>query len=251
MSGGSAEPALTVVVPLYRSADTLRELVARLRGSLEGHDWELLLVDDASPDGAGELAAELAREDPRIGVVLLAENGGQSEALRVGVRHSRGRRIAFLDADLQDPPEVLPRMLAAGQGADLLFGIRRGPYQSWPRRLSSALYKALRSRLCRVPAGAGLLLVADGDLLRQVAGVAPRPCWWIPLLGRSRPRMATLPIERQKRPHGRSAYRGLMRWKVGLAELSAALRLRCGGAGGAPRRAEPATRQVVLPRQGT
>lgn len=238
-------PELSVVAPLYGNAATLRELAARLRQSLEGLDWELILVDDASPDAALEIACELAREDARIGVVALAENGGQSEALRAGALASRGRYVAFLDADLQDPPEILPRLYAASLGVDLLFGIRRGPYQSWPRRLSSTLYKALRSRLCRVPPGAGLLLVARGDLLRDVAREAPKPCFFIPLLGARRPTIAALPVDRRPRPEGKSAYRGLMRWKVALAELRAALRLRLGKPAGEPRLTEPAIRRIA------
>jgi len=240
-------PELSVVAPLYGNAATLRELVERVSASLEGVDWELILVDDASPDGAGELALQIATEQPRLGVVALEKNGGQSEALRVGALASRGKRIAFIDADLQDPPEILPRLLAAAGEADLVFGIRRGAYQSWPRRLSSAIFKSLRSRLCRVPPGAGLLLIASGDLLRDVARAAPHPCFFIPLLGARHPKMAALPVERQPRQVGESAYRGLMRWKVGLAEIEAALRLRRGRPAGEPRQEEPAVRRAVLP----
>lgn len=238
---------LSVVAPLYGNAATLHQLVGRIAKSLEGIDWELILVDDASPDGAGDLAFTLAENESRLGVIALAENGGQSEALRAGVQVARGRKIAFLDADLQDPPEILPRLLEASHGSSVLFGIRRGAYQSWPRRLSSAIYKSLRSRLCRVPPGAGLLLVAEGDLLRQVAKSAPKPCWWIPQLGSLGTKTGALPVDRQTRPTGQSAYRGLMRWKVGLAELSAALRLRLGLPAGPPRHQEPKIRARRLP----
>lgn len=250
MEPSADDPELSVVAPLYGNAATLRELVARLSASLAGIDWELILVDDASPDGAGKLALAIAAEHPRVGVIELAKNGGQSEALRVGALASRGRRIAFIDADLQDPPEILPRLFEASREVDLLFGIRRGNYQSLPRRLSSALYKFLRSRLCRVPPGAGLLLVARGDLLREVARGAGRPCFFIPLLGHRRPRTAAVPVDRQPRQEGRSAYRGLMRWKVGLAELKAALLLRCDLSAGKPRQEEPAVRRVLLPGSG-
>lgn len=242
-------PELSVVAPLYGNAPTLPELVARIAAALQGIDWELILVDDASPDGAGELALEIAAAEPRVGVVALAGNSGQSEALRVGALHSAGRRVAFIDADLQDPPEVLPSLLEAGRAAELVFGIRRGVYQSWPRRLSSKIFKALRSRLVGAPAGAGLLLLADGELLRSVAQAAPRPCRWLPLLGVRRPKVAAIPVERAARPVGVSAYRGLARWRIGVAELAVALRLRLGFAAGAARRAEPALAALRLPRR--
>lgn len=220
-------PELSVVAPLYRNAPTLPELVARIRESLRGKSWELILVDDASPDGAGLLAAELAAGDARIRVVALAENVGQQEALRAGILVSRGLKVVLIDADLQDPPEVLPELWAASRNVEVLFGVRRGQYQSWPRRVSSKLYKMLRSWLCRLPAGAGLLLVADGELLRRVAHDAPKPIWILPQLGARRPMMAAVDVERVPRPQGESAYRGAMRWRVALAELQEALRLRC------------------------
>jgi glycosyltransferase involved in cell wall biosynthesis len=240
-------PELSVVAPLYGNAASLRELVERVRASLEGIDWELWLVDDASPDGAAELARELAAGEPRLGVAALAERGGQSEALRVGVLLSRGRRVALIDADLQDPPEILPTLLAAATGADLVFGLRRGVYQGWMRRLSSLLFKTLRAWICGVPRGAGLLILADGELLRAVARAAPKPCWWIPQLAARRPRLAALPVQRARRFHGVSAYRGLMRWRIGLGELVAALRWRLGRPGGAPRVEEPRRRFTILP----
>jgi hypothetical protein len=240
-------PELSVVAPLYRTAESLAELVDRIRRSLEGIRWELILVDDASPDGAAQLATKIAEEEPRVGVLALARNGGQSEALRAGALLTRGRKVAFIDADLQDPPEILPRLLAAGGEAELVFGIRGGAYQSLSRRLSSRIFKALRSRLCRVPAGAGLLLLADGELLRRAARAAPYPCRWIPLLGSLKPKMAAIPIERAERPRGSSAYVGLMRLEIGLFELAAALRLRCGLRPGAPRLAEPEASLVRLP----
>lgn len=219
-------PELSVVAPLYQNAPTLPELVARVGKSLQGTSWELILVDDASPDGAGQLAEELAAGDDRVRVVLLEKNVGQQEALRAGILASRGERVALIDADLQDPPEVLPDLWAASREVEVLFGIRQGKYQSWPRRLSSKLYKTLRSWLCRLPAGAGLLLVADGELLRRVARDAPQPLWILPQLGVRRPTLAAVDVERVPRPQGRSAYRGGMRWKVALAELREALRLR-------------------------
>lgn len=221
-------PEVSVVAPLHGNAATLVELVARTRASLDPRAWELILVDDASPDGAGDLAQDIARDDSRVRTCAHTRRMGQAEALRSGTLASRGRRVAFLDADLQDPPEVLPRLLAAGANVALVFGIRHDPHRPWPRRFSSALYKAIRSRVCGVPRGAGLLLLGDGDLLRGVALRAPRPCWWIPLLGATSCGTAAVAVEREPRPSGASAYRGLMRWRVGLSELAFALRLRFG-----------------------
>ncbi len=227
-------PDLSVVAPLYGNAATLRELVARIAAALESVDWELILVDDASPDGAGELALEIAAGEPRVG-------GRGARPKRRPKRGAAGRCLARFR-----PQDRLHRRRPAGSAGDSTgaarrrprrrppFGIRRGAYQSWPRRLSSKIFKTLRSRLAGVPPGAGLLLLADGELLRSVARAAPRPCRFIPLLGARRPNMAAIPVERAVRPHGVSAYRGLARWKIGLAELFAALRLRCGLAAGPP-----------------
>src|SRR3954468_10223281 len=126
---------LSVVVPLRDEEDTVGELFRRVRSALEGVPFELILVDDASSDRTPELIDSLADSDPRVRVLHLARNFGHQAALTAGVRppaggaggleHARGDAVAMLDGDLQDPPELLPAMLAHWRsGSDVVSAVR-------------------------------------------------------------------------------------------------------------------------------
>ena len=112
-------PTLSVVAPIYNEARILPEFVARCTRAAEqcGRPFELVLVDDASSDGTPALLASLAR-DGRVRPVHLASNAGQFRATQAGLREARGSWIAVLDADLQDPPETIPRLVHTLATAD-------------------------------------------------------------------------------------------------------------------------------------
>src|SRR6476661_3383579 len=116
---------LSVVVPLRDEEGTVRELYRRVDSALADVPFELLLVDDASSDGTSALLDELAQADPRVRVLHLSRNFGHQAALTAGLEHSRGDAAAMLDGDLQDPPELLPTMLAHWQsGSDVVSAVR-------------------------------------------------------------------------------------------------------------------------------
>src|SRR3954467_4937795 len=103
---------LSVVVPLHDEEETVPELYRRIGEALAGVPFELLLVNDASSDTTGRVIDELAEVDPRVRVLHLSRNFGHQAALTAGLEHARGDAVAMLDGDLQDPPELLPTMLA-------------------------------------------------------------------------------------------------------------------------------------------
>ena len=104
---------VAVVVPVYGNAATLAPLAERLAAALHGHDWRLRLVIDASPDDSAAVAARLAAAEPRIAVTVLEINVGQHRALAQGLADEPGAEAwVCLDADLQDPPEAVPLLLA-------------------------------------------------------------------------------------------------------------------------------------------
>jgi dolichol-phosphate mannosyltransferase len=106
--------------------------VARTLAALEGERAELVVVDDGSGDGTGEALDRLAAGEPRLRVVHLSRNFGHQAALTAGLEHARGDAVVMLDADLQDPPEVIPRMLAEWRrGIDVVYAVRtRRPGES-------------------------------------------------------------------------------------------------------------------------
>src|SRR5262245_54360130 len=117
-----ARPQLSAVVPAYNEVESLPQLFRELRAALEatGRSWELVLVDDGSSDGTGEAMQAEAANDPRFRVLRLAKNAGQSAALAAGLAHARGDVVVTLDADLQNDPADIPKLLAALADADVV-----------------------------------------------------------------------------------------------------------------------------------
>src|SRR3954453_9967493 len=116
---------LSIVAPLHDEADTVRAFHARTVAAVAGLDVELVLVDDGSRDATPALLAELAAADERVKVVPLSRNFGHQAALSAGLDHARGDVVVMIDADLQDPPELIPRMVEEWRkGSDVVYAVR-------------------------------------------------------------------------------------------------------------------------------
>ena len=137
---------LSVVVPAYNERENLAPLLSELIAALEatGHSFEIVMVDDGSTDGSAEWLRDAALRDARLRVLVLAGNVGQSAALAAGLARVRGSIVITLDADLQNDPADLPKLLAALDGADVVSGIRAGRRDSWLRRVSSRIANGVR-----------------------------------------------------------------------------------------------------------
>ena len=126
---------LSVVVPTYNEAGSVTGLAERLRAALTGRDWELVIVDDGSPDGTADLAAALAPRIP-VTVVRRAGKAGLASAVVAGFGAARGDILVVMDADLSHPPETVPALAdAIASGADLAVGSRYvtgGGVRDWP-----------------------------------------------------------------------------------------------------------------------
>lgn len=144
-------PELSVVIPVYDEEDNLRPLWAELRPVLEGigPDFEVVFVDDGSRDRSAEVIRELRRQDGRIRLVQLRQNAGETAASDAGFRTARGRTVVTMDADLQNDPADIPRLLAPLGEYDAVTGWRmnRGEGDSLVRRLSSRIANGIRNRL--------------------------------------------------------------------------------------------------------
>ncbi len=144
----AAEPELasgiSIVVPVYRSAETLRELVRRLTETLGhvGEPYEIILIEDASPDGSWSVISELATKDQRVRGVRLSRNYGQHNALLCGIRAARFDRMVTLDDDLQNPPEEIPTLLARlDRDTDVVYGTPLSEQHGFLRDLASRITK--------------------------------------------------------------------------------------------------------------
>ena len=148
-----AEPEISVVIPVYNEEPNLREVVRRTVATLEGtgRKFEIIAVDDGSSDGSLALLRELRGGEPRIRIVCLARNFGQSPALYAGFAHVRGAIVAMLDADLQNPPEELPKLIAKlEEGYEFVTGWRSNRKDSVFRTLPSRLLNKLVNVITKV-----------------------------------------------------------------------------------------------------
>lgn len=209
-----ASPQLSWVLPLYRTARQLPELLARIHATSAAlHlEHEIILVDDACPEGCGALARELASGDQRLRVLHLACNHGQDRALRAGLRLSRGDWTAVLDADLQDPPEAVaalwPRCVP---GTDAVFARRTGRYTSPGRQLTSRLYRKAVEVVGGLPPGAGLYVLLARPLLDRINQAQGRRRTLLALIAGARARSTSVDIVRSPRLLGRSSYSAFAR----------------------------------------
>ncbi len=224
-------PRIAVVVPVYRNAATLDPLARRVAAALEGRDWRLRLVIDASPDDSVAVAGALAARDRRIAVSGLTVNGGQHAAIAHGLAAEPDADVwVCLDADLQDPPEALPLLLDRLARGDVsaVFAGRRGRYESAARRLTGGLHRRVVAGLTGLPADAGAFFAMD-PAVREAVVTAVRdegaPSVVLAVARAGRPAVS-VPVERDLRTEGRSAWTGRARLRQSLRSLSWALRSR-------------------------
>jgi undecaprenyl-phosphate 4-deoxy-4-formamido-L-arabinose transferase len=147
-------PVVSVVIPIYNEEDVLEALFDRLYRALDdsGVPYEVVFVDDGSRDRSPELIREQFNRRPaQTRVVFLAFNVGQHIAILAGFSHAKGQRVVTLDADLQNPPEEIGKLLASmDRGHDYVGGIRRNRQDSWWRTHASQFLNWLRSRTTRI-----------------------------------------------------------------------------------------------------
>ncbi len=144
---------LSVVVPVFNEKDVLPLFFARLQAVLQGLDLghEILFVDDGSNDGSADYLTQLALTVPTVKVIWLSRNFGKEAAVTAGLQQASGDAVVLLDADLQDPPELIPAMLDAWRaGVDVVSMQRRSRAgETWFKRVSASLFYRLLNRISR------------------------------------------------------------------------------------------------------
>jgi polyisoprenyl-phosphate glycosyltransferase len=211
MRDPGAQVELSVVVPVYRCEECLRALHERLRASLEATTscYEIVLVDDRSPDGSWEVMQELVQADRAVRLVRLSRNFGQHAAITAGLAESRGRWTVVMDCDLQDTPEEIPRMYAKAQeGFDVVLTERARRSQSWFRRKAGRLYFRVRNFFMRMDMSTeyNTLSLLSRKVVDAFLDVRDRDRQYMLIvhwLGFDR---ATLTVEHSERHAGKSSY---------------------------------------------
>ena len=214
---------VSVVVPVFDERESLRPLCDELVGVLAklGRRYEIVFVDDGSTDGSSEVLADLAAAVPEVVVVRLRRNFGKATALMAGFREASGDAVVTMDADLQDDPAEIPRLLAELEaGADLVSGWKHERRDPWSKRAPSKVFNAVTARMSGVPlhdlncgfkayrAEVVHSLALTGDHYRYIPVIAANEGF----------RVAEVPVNHRPRAHGRSKY-GLERYLRGFLDL--------------------------------
>jgi len=157
----AARPTLSLVIPIFNEEETIPELDRRLRAFLGvlNETWEVIFINDGSRDRSPELLKALAASENRYRVISFARNFGHQIAITAGMDYAEGEAVVVMDADLQDPPEVVQQMLERWrEGYDVVFGVREKRHgESFLKKLTAAVfYRLLRSMIgFEIPVDAG------------------------------------------------------------------------------------------------
>jgi dolichol-phosphate mannosyltransferase len=204
-------PVLSVVIPVLNEQQNLEELYRRLVTTLEAVEpnFEIVFIDDGSRDRSLAIASGMAQRDARVTVISFARNFGHQAAISAGLDAAQGDAVIVMDADLQDPPEVLGKFIAKWrEGHDVVYAIREQRKEGWFKRTAYALFYRLLQRVANIeiPLDAGDFCIMDRrvvDLLvkmpernRFVRGIRS----WVGL------DQVGLPYERAARFAGRTNY---------------------------------------------
>ena len=206
-----ARPELSVVIPVYEEEQNLPVLHQRLTAVLisVGLSYEIVLVDDGSRDRSVEIMHAPASNDAQVIVVELSRNFGHQVAISAGLDYARGDAVIVMDADLQDPPEVLPQFVAKWrEGHDVVYAIREERKEGWFKRAMYALFYRLLQRIANVdiPLDSGDFCLMDRQVVQILNGMPERNRFvrgirsWIGL------DQVGLSYERQARYAGRAKY---------------------------------------------
>lgn len=159
--------AISIIAPIYNELDNLPELYRRVKAVMEstGEPWELVLVDDGSSDGSTERILELAKADKAIRPVIFARNFGHQVAITAGWDYARGQAVVIIDADLQDPPELIPELIEKWrQGYEVVYAVRaEREGESWFKKTTASLFYRIVHRITdvKIPVDTGDFRLMD------------------------------------------------------------------------------------------
>ena len=146
---------ITIIIPAYNEEETLPDIISRLAKlakRIDNYDFEFLFVNDGSRDHTGDLLNNFAKQDPRVSYINLSRNFGKEIAVAAGIDHAQGDAAVIMDADGQEPPEVIPKMIKWWeQGYDDVYAKRNRKKDSAIRRFTSHTYYRTLQKATRVP----------------------------------------------------------------------------------------------------
>ncbi len=174
------KPTISIVAPVYNEEAVLAELHRRVSLVLDAQDdpWELVLVNDGSQDRSAEVIAELHQKDPRVKGISFSRNFGFQVAVTAGLNHAQGDAVILTDADLQDPPEVYPKMIAKWrEGYEVVYGVRASRVgETWFKLFTAKVFYRLIRRITKIdiPLDTGDFRLMDRRVVQAINNMPER-----------------------------------------------------------------------------
>jgi glycosyltransferase involved in cell wall biosynthesis len=227
---GMVAPLLSVVVPAKNEEQAILPFVERVGAVLEGiaadQGWEILFVDDGSSDSTLAAIAAAHSRDPRVRAISLSRNFGKEAALSAGLDHARGAAVIPMDVDMQDPPEVLPEMVARWrEGFEMVFGIRRCRISdSLPKRLTAGLYYRAHNLVSeeKIPENAGDFRLMDRKVVDVIRAMPERNRFMKGLFAWAGFRQAAVEYDRVERETGSTKFNYWKLWTLAIDGITSA-----------------------------
>ncbi len=148
------QPEFTVIAPVFNEIESLQKFYEKITEVMDqtGEPWELILVDDGSSDGSTDLIKSLAGKDERVRPVIFARNFGHQIAVTAGLDYSRGKAVTIIDADLQDPPEVILELIARWrEGYQVVYAVREEREgETWFKKFTASMFYRIIYRITEV-----------------------------------------------------------------------------------------------------
>jgi len=205
---------------VYQNQESLEELYKQIKTVCQNDTHEILFINDASTDKSGAIIDTLAKKDSSVVAHHFMQNVGQHRAALKGIELSQGSAIIIMDADLQDPPQMIPTLLSKLQeGYDAVFAGKHGKYESPTRLFTSKIFKYLLHRLCNLPKDAGMYVALNRPMIKALSRISMPTPFLVAMIGLTELKTCSIPFSRQKRPSGKTTYTGAMRLKVALKAL--------------------------------
>ncbi len=170
----------SIVAPIYNEIDSIPELYRRVKEVMEstGEEWELVLIDDGCTDGSTDKIRELAERDKRVRPIIFARNFGHQIAVTAGLDYSRGEAIVIIDADLQDPPEVILKLAEKWQeGYEVVYAVRaEREGESWFKLWTASLFYRVIFRITdvKIPLDTGDFRLIDRKVVNVMNSMRER-----------------------------------------------------------------------------
>jgi glycosyltransferase involved in cell wall biosynthesis len=227
---GMVAPLLSVVVPVKNEEDGIFPFVERVGGILDGiagdQGWEILFVDDGSSDVTLAAIVAANQRDPRVRGLSLSRNFGKEAALSAGIDHARGNAVIPMDVDMQDPPEVLPEMVAKWRdGYDMVFGVRRcRQSDGWAKRVTAGLYYRAHNAVSKekIPENAGDFRLMDKKVVDVIRALPERNRFMKGLFAWAGFKQAAIEYDRAERETGTTKYNYWKLWTLALDGITSA-----------------------------